>query len=610
MRSMVSPLSVRLANVDLRGIGKSILEHLPNTCGVKRYMSKVIKLLSLLVLVGLAVYFRTYGIHSDYNKSPYYMGSDSYHYLQLVNVLEKGGQLQAKDGNYFNPLRNAPDGLWSQVTWHPYVLYYFNKFLPMKWFPVCVVLLIIPLFFCACKLLEFDFISTWFGCLILILSPVGIQRSFYGWMDTDCYNIIFPLAIFITLVYQCTQSRLLCGILGGILSAIYALCWTGGLSYVLVTCGVLIIGLFWGTSSRYLLGYVFGFLLALLFAVGLGGVENILHGIVEPFLLIGKTNSATTPNVFLTIGEQKAVGIDRLCALSSSQVSWLLALCSLNFAWIYSRRVSYVMMLIIGYLSIFTVLSFCGERYTLFVSLWVALSCAGGIWLMQRVLASKKIRLMWLTLLLLAILPWQLLVCHGIAIRSLPIKDHAWEKMLNYIKDTTSEDTIIVGWWCGGYFVQEGTGLRTIGDGGTQMLPSTKMAAQFLLMEDEDKALALLKNYLMRDGKVPPVKVLVYRELAEQFKSLLLVGNWNPERASQVYASRKGKFIWQTMEQRERQSMKDSTYISSIYTLSPKSLLAQLFYVFGKNLKHFKLDHLVYSQDNKNVLVLFDVTWD
>jgi len=137
----------------------------------------------------------------------YLSGADSYYYLSLTQKVLEDGKLgsEVKDGRYYNPLREAPEGAWALMTLHPYLgaLWYKAYRLvdpksslmgALCYFPLSLMVLVCIAFFYVAKALRFGLVASFVSCLSLSLAPFFIQRSAYGWYDTDLYQHLFPLA--------------------------------------------------------------------------------------------------------------------------------------------------------------------------------------------------------------------------------------------------------------------------------------------------------------------------------------------------------------------------------------------------------------------------------
>ena len=174
----------------------------------------------------------------------YLLGADSYHYYDLTNRIHRLGNLsdQFKNGRFFHPGRHAPFGLWAPVSLHPYLGFICHKILSL--FSSKINLMIsaasLPLFLFFILLLSFMFlvwvldsppIGVIAGTFAVAFSPLLIQRTFFGWYDTDPYAIIFPYILFAIFFWASNQEKKKTVYWGagiaGFLTFLFSLFWVG-----------------------------------------------------------------------------------------------------------------------------------------------------------------------------------------------------------------------------------------------------------------------------------------------------------------------------------------------------------------------------------------------
>ena len=97
----------------------------------------------------------------------------------------------------------------------------------------------------------------------------------------------------------------------------------------------------------------------------------------------------------------------------------------------------------------------------------------------------------------------------GLDIRA---KNDAWLKMLEYIKENTSKNAVIVAWWDYGYWVSVITGRATIADGATFNGTQIQMLAKTLTGTEEEARNIIINNF---KGKINNTYVLVYDVFVE-----------------------------------------------------------------------------------------------
>jgi len=133
----------------------------------------------------------------------YLLGADSYYFFGLVqSIIDKGTIGVMKKGMYFNPLATAPFGRWAAIFLHPYLGYYwFQTFRffdgeieimeALSYWPLILVILSAFSFFFLCAQLRIGLFATFLGSVAMMTAPVFMQRSGFGWFDTDPYVYLF-----------------------------------------------------------------------------------------------------------------------------------------------------------------------------------------------------------------------------------------------------------------------------------------------------------------------------------------------------------------------------------------------------------------------------------
>lgn len=89
-----------------------------------------------------------------------------------------------------------------------------------------------------------------------------------------------------------------------------------------------------------------------------------------------------------------------------------------------------------------------------------------------------------------------------------PLND-AWLRALEYIRENTSEDSVVVSWWDYGYWITVNTGRRTLADGATANETHIRLLAR-ILTGTEDEASALMRLLGLEPGNTYLVFYDVY----------------------------------------------------------------------------------------------------
>lgn len=471
---------------------------------------------------------------------PYLLGADSYHFLALTqNVLDQGTLAeQSRWGKYYNPLRQAPKGVWSPVNWHPVLGALWVNFgraygydgSVMGWLGYIPIILTVFVFFSflffahACRMRGLEI---FFGGLSLVLAPILIQRSAYGWYDTDPYHLLFSFTVFALILKAASlQGRrvALAGIAAGVLSGIYARFWVGWLFLpglvMASSLAVLVLSRWIPRRGLPGLGTVLtGYIPALgITAFALVGPEGIMETVRDALTylpMFGADTYELWPNIFLTVGETKSTTLKELLFITGHLGTGILAMGGfLGAAWLSWKehkgfyRDRWVMMAVVTlpllYLSLKT------ERFALlFVFPLVFWICrgAGVVQVLAEGIAAR-----WLSrargILVSAILfpvffitlvPFQVLLAHSVGSRLPLIMNDAWYGGMKLIREKTPADAVILNWWPPGHFITALGERKVFTDGGTQHLPECYWTARFFMTGNESEARGILRM-LMASG--------------------------------------------------------------------------------------------------------------
>ncbi len=184
----------------------------------------------------------------------YLTAIDPYMYLRYsTNMLDHGYPGETKKVNpathkleNFDTLRLAPEGsfIGERPNMHTYLEYLLYKLHRLDknasladriraifLLPVIIVLLsVIPAYFIIRKFS--NDLSAFIGSLILFSGSVFISRTTAGFVDTDAYNIFFPLLVVLLILYSFSTKNakkgLLMGSLAGFVQVAYLWAWSAG----------------------------------------------------------------------------------------------------------------------------------------------------------------------------------------------------------------------------------------------------------------------------------------------------------------------------------------------------------------------------------------------
>jgi dolichyl-diphosphooligosaccharide--protein glycosyltransferase len=467
----------------------------------------------------------------------YLLEADPYHYFdQTQEILKTGAPGKIKDNKYFDPMRVVPKGYWTPINLHPFLGAFFYRIVTLfhpeplmetlGFVPVLLLAGVLAAFCLLCRSLGFSLYSFAAAGITLILAPVFLQRSSFGWYDTDPYNILFPslvLGLFFLALDAPPKRSLLWTLLAGISTGLYTFFWVGWPFIFVITAGssalLTVLGLvrreFRNPNAlRFFLGYV---LLSVVSAVLCSTPAGFWEFIVRGATFIGRFSSdhqEAWPNIFLTVGETNSLTLKRLIFLSGNYVTFAVMAAGVLAGghvafWKKGDKSGFMKWLVLVLTAApLAILSLRTERFSLLFVLPVAafVGVAAETFkqglealLEKRNLAgpvSRGLRITGAVLFMGVLLPVQLLFAHALALKSEPIMDDAWYESMMRIKNETPADAVIYNWWPPGYFLTSLAQRRIVADGGTQHLPECYWSARFFTATDETEALAILRMHL------------------------------------------------------------------------------------------------------------------
>ncbi len=479
------------------------------------------------------------GVKSPPVSRHYLLESDPYHYLaQVQNLLETGRIAErVEGGKFFDPLRHYPKGWWIPVGGHPYIgilVYkaaaFFHPAIDLMeglgYVPLVLTAAVVLAFFILCRSLGLGLTAFTAGGVSLVLSPIFLQRSSYGWFDTDPYNHFFPALILASFFYgiQGTSPRRAAafGLAGGVLTGLYVYFWVGWPFIFLLVLGSAFVLSCWRWIKRrpglenapvYFGTYAaFSIAAALVTATPAGFLEYLSRGAQYLVIFSSGQPDESWPNIFIMVGETTSVSLKRMIYLTGNAVTtgaFFIGLASGPFLSRFSgqkemlpRWVVFVLLSVpLFYLSLRT------ERFALLFVLPGAVFVAMGIQLLSEIWEKElKARLpaslqtfpalrkaLFAGLVLAVLFPMQLLFAHALALKSEPIMNDVWYSGMQAIREKTPADALIYTWWPPGYFITSLTQRRVFSDGGTQDVPECYWIARFFMASSETEAMGIMR---------------------------------------------------------------------------------------------------------------------
>jgi len=475
----------------------------------------------------------------------YLLGADSYYYYYLTRRLYSEGSLGKADskGMFRNEMRRFPRGVGEWINWHPYVGYHWTnlarRLFPdldlmtaLSYLPLVLTIFVIGGFFLICHFLKARVSSSVLGALLLVLTPIFIQRSCFGWYDTDLYNLLFPigvvLALFAAIRYPRWTWAAAC--VGGFLSGLYALFWSGWpfLLGVISGAAVLIYGLHCWQKRHWkdaMLLFIVLFSLTALATVML---------LLSPAVLFSNLSESTAmvqrfagidydlwPSALAIVGETRGITFHKLVHVMGGYASFLLAVMGTIISLIlFSKRKDnaglshlicvLVMLLPVGYLALRS------ERFSLLCALPLAILLVFGFdriqdlgeWAMSKkgfqTVPRLLTRVFLLSLLAGVFIPSFVSDANAIATKMKPIVDDNWQTVFTKIQQETPEEAVIHSWWPPGYLIIALANRRVYLDGGSQHLTETYWVARAYMTEDEREAVGILRMLNVSGNQAVP----------------------------------------------------------------------------------------------------------
>ncbi|MFC1704479.1 STT3 domain-containing protein [Candidatus Omnitrophota bacterium] len=456
----------------------------------------------------------------------YFLGSDSFYYYSLTKKLLSEGVFSIinKDGKHFNALMVAPHGHWRKIEAHPYVGFF--TYTIYSWFygnvslisalssvPLLLFCFSVCIFVIVCSLLDIDRFTIFISSIFLALSPIFIQRSSFGWYDSDPYNILFQLLALLALVKIARKGLNVFWILFlSLTNSLYALFWQGWIFLPILTSVSFLAlagyrlkkkGNHRITVKQFILYIASLVIFSIIVLTPKGFIDSVadITNIASGFLLF---NANQWPDTFLMVGELKVPSISKIIHILGGFAFFSVSLIGLIVSNVKRSRdttTEQKIILLCFYIACL-VMAMNAERFILFLLIPATLYFAIGLKDI-RLFFNRKLRAVFrvqekstailtgciLTTLLIS----PLVYGHAISLKQVPLFNDVWNRVLTQIRLQTPPNSIINSWWPPGHFIKAIAERSVTFDGATINTPQAYWMADALLTDSETEALSILK---------------------------------------------------------------------------------------------------------------------
>ena len=517
------------------------------------------------------------GFYRDETGAPYLTEMDSYYYARLAQEMAESGQIFLLHDRGTDPLMESriqepaaiPNpallsalacAVWQALAWlFPVSLMQVIRWLP----PLLASLAAIPAFRYAYR--RTNLTGGAVAALLTAFSVSFVSHTFPGVFDTDCLLALLPLMLMLqalkALQAEDLKAQVLYALSAGLCMGLLSLTWLSYPAYfwLMAACGGLaaLLSLLAGrkSSSRFIpmrgLGFTIAASLLILFCFrGLEGITDLVSVVLSLARTITGIDSVY-PNAFRFTGEMLAPVVlpdlrvegpfsliysatDTLLMKLGGIIPCLLALSafplmlrklrrtdggfSLERSALWTEVGFFAPWLLAGIL-----LAARYQRFSEIASLPLAMlaGLAAGHFSGQ-IRWKRRIRKHLLSgiLLLCAILP-SLCVSAQTAWNAVPSATDLNQQSMAWVRETRSENAVLMSWWDDGYFSQFTARRRTPPDGGTSSGSYQYFLAKALLTDDPQTSIGILR--MLESASLRPLDQLKRAGLPEvEAASLLL----------------------------------------------------------------------------------------
>ncbi|MEW6100804.1 MAG: STT3 domain-containing protein, partial [Candidatus Omnitrophota bacterium] len=478
----------------------------------------------------------------DENGFTYLVETDSYRWLRRIeNYLNTGHFGTSKRGTYeFEDLMSYPAGFQVEpIKLYFYTgalfyktLHFFNNRLTvmncLAFLPVVFSGFIVLGIFWACYLFRVSSLGSFISSLIIGLNPLVLQRTSFGWFDTDVYNIIFCLLSLSCVAFSLRfkgikyyACLIMCGLITGLYSSFWASWW---LPFYFLLAGFLMYELefvIYGSEkqvfARLKEALLSVFLLissSFLFALLFSGIEAIKNSFQQPLEILSLRNNIALDNFWpspvFSISELRSSDVGEVAKSFNGIIVFYGGLSGLLLTFLTRRKLSFpnpvrfLMYAFFIWVCAAIILTFSSIRFLLFLTLPIGIAmgylwdtASSFIWKMPLNIRNKineGMKVLFLACLFLIFTAPSI----SNSFRSSraffkTLMDDTWLEMLDTIKKDTPQDAVINTYWDYGDCIIALGQRATLVDASYQWTPVVYWITRAFLADNEKEAIGILR---------------------------------------------------------------------------------------------------------------------
>jgi len=461
---------------------------------------------------------------------------DTYYWLRQADNILENGHVGDKivDGEPWDSRMNAPFGVESSASFNPYFGVFIHKVLnlfgnfslmfSMMWIPIIVgALAILPVFFLVKRF--GNLFGAVFAALLIACLPYFVGRSSFGLFDTDVYNVTMPL--FVVASFILFLDNLGKGfkswfylIVASFTVGLYSFIWMGWwfiFDILLGVCVIYMLFVWLVKKTRFKKVFQFSqnilawFVISGIFVTLFTNFKTFLGIFTNPLVYLSLDRvvnvNSLFPNVFTTVAELNPASLPTIMAILGGSLLFcfvFIGLFSILFYDFFKKKftLTFLFLLLLGFwffVSLYMANS--GVRFILLLvpCFILAFGLVVSYFVKLLVYGFGKIGLNKFWAFGVCALCFSLLLVVQVgasmdqAGNSVPLMNDAWWDSLSWVKENTSEDSIIVSWWDYGHWFKSVADRGVAFDGASQNSPLAYWVGKLLVTSSEVESVGILR---------------------------------------------------------------------------------------------------------------------